>query len=284
MKGARPSVPCDVPRHRQAQTSLRALRSALVLASALCFVVAPAAAAPSDAAVLNEQGLALYEAQDYRHALEKFIGAHALESEPSLLFNIARCYEQLAQLDAALEKYRLFVTTARGEAQALARARASIEAIENTRRAAAAAARSSPPDAQPAPEPAATSSAASSSAAAGLDVRWLALGGSAAFVTLGITFYALGARDHARVSDLPSYGSSGAPADMTWRQAHALVDSGDTKKLVGSISLGLGGALAAGAVALFLSADQAQQQEAQLAVQPSLLRGGGALLLAGRFQ
>jgi tetratricopeptide (TPR) repeat protein len=265
------------------------LGRALVAGSLLGLVAAPVAAqapgsaaravttAETDALALNEQGLAFYAAQDYGHALEKFIGAHALTSEPSLLFNIARCYEQLAQLDSALEKYRLFLATARGEPKAMARARASIATIETKRDASAVQSGSS--DTRAAPEP-----AAAAPTNAGSNWPWLALGGSAAFVAAGVTSYALGARDHARISDLPTYGGTGAPANMTWRQAKALVDSGNSKKLVGGIGLGLGGALAASAVALFLSADRAGQQEAQLGVHPSLLRGGGGLLLAGRFQ
>jgi tetratricopeptide (TPR) repeat protein len=278
----------------------RSLGRALLLGSVFGFVAANAAAqgpgsagaaqvsaaaelaaVEADAAALNEQGLALYAAHDYRHALEKFLGAHALENDPGLLFNIARCYEQLGELDAALEKYELFVATADGKAAGLARARASLVELEGARRVSASAARSSTSESPGARRP---KEPASSSAFGADEWRWLTLGSSAALVAVGATVYALGARDHARITDLPEYGKSDAPAGMTWRQANALVHSGDTKKLVGGISLGLGGALAATALALFLSADRAGQEEATLAVQPSVLRGGGALLLAGTFR
>ena len=69
-----------------------------------------------DAAELNERGLSLYSAQDYRHALESFIGAYSLENDPNLLFNMGRCYEQLHELDAALEKYQQFVDSPESDA------------------------------------------------------------------------------------------------------------------------------------------------------------------------
>ena len=63
------------------------LRAALLAAASFCVTAAPAVAqtgapraagdlvaAKSGAEQLNEQGLGLYAEQDYRHALEKFIG------------------------------------------------------------------------------------------------------------------------------------------------------------------------------------------------------------------
>src|SRR6188768_3442054 len=57
------------------------------------------------AAELNESGARLYRARDYRQAIEKFIEAYAIDRDANLLFNIARCYEELGDTGAAIEKY-----------------------------------------------------------------------------------------------------------------------------------------------------------------------------------
>ena len=55
---------------------------------------------------LNEAGAKYYSARSYRRAIEKFIEAYAIDRDPNLLFNIARCYEELGETAAAIEKYR----------------------------------------------------------------------------------------------------------------------------------------------------------------------------------
>lgn len=254
--------------------------------------VAPAAAAgraaPShtasngrsaaQAAELNERGLERYAAGDYRHALEDFIEAHALDGDPNALFNIARCYERLGERDAALEKYQLFVATAGADAAGVERARASIALLESARDASAAdseraSAGASEPPAARAPAPG--------------EARWLpwaTLGGSVAFIAAGASVYALGAHDHEKITEQPGYGHPDVPVSMTWKQASALVHAGDTKKLMGSIGLGLGGALGAAALTLFLSQSHAEPKEPALAVEPAPLPGGGALSVAGTFR
>jgi tetratricopeptide (TPR) repeat protein len=268
---------------------LHTLKLALIAGSALGLVAVPAAARgdaktvatraqPSpdaDPAALNEQGLDLYGAGDYRHALEKFIEAHALESDPNLLFNMGRCYEQLGEPDAALEKYESFLAAAGGDPAGVERARVASAALR-ARREQSPRSRALPGPGEPASPP--------SSAAAAAWVPWVTLGSGAAFVVVGATFYALGAHDHARVTELPEYDHPDVPASMTWKRAHALVRSGDTKKLVGGISLGLGGAAAAAALALLLTEDRAERPAPSLAVEPSALRGGGGLVVAGTFR
>lgn len=269
------------------------------------FVAAPASAesaaaadsapdavpAPKDAAVqdgtdraaqLNEQGLSLYAARDYRHAIEHFIGALALEEDPNLLFNIGRCYEQLGQLDAALEKYEQFVTARESDAAGVARARASIEGITAARQARKRASRRADfplvrsfPVSSAAVDPGATQTGG---------VPWLLVGGTVASAAAGATAYALGARDHAQVTRLPEYGKGDVRAGMTWRRASALVDSGNTKKLAGGILLGVGGALGITTVALLLSQDHEREPVPAVTVVPTVLGSGGGLLLAGRFR
>ena len=67
-----------------------------------------AAEEPADAArvtELNEAGARFYREKNYRRAIEKFIEAYAIDRDPNLLFNIARCYEELGDTRAAIEKY-----------------------------------------------------------------------------------------------------------------------------------------------------------------------------------
>lgn len=58
---------------------------------------------------LVDEGIALYNAQKYRPALEKFLQAYAIERDPNLLFNMARCYEAQGESAAAIEKYEEYL-------------------------------------------------------------------------------------------------------------------------------------------------------------------------------
>lgn len=266
------------------------LRAALLAAASFSFVAAPAvaqtlapdaagdrAAAKRGAEQLNEQGLELYAEQDYRHALERFIGAYALERDPNLLFNLGRCYEQLGESDAALEKYQQFIAEPSSDAAGVQRARASITAILSEQ---ASGGRQSggpqPSTSAPVPQPSAAVITSRT------DWRpWLTLSGTIAFAAAGATTYALGARDHADVTTLPQYGNSAVPAPMTWKRAEALVHSGNTKKVAGGVLLGMSGALAVVTTALFVSEGR---EDSPAPVAATALRGGGALLLAGSFR
>lgn len=63
------------------------------------------AGAHADYQDLVDEGMVLYKAHKYRPALEKFLQAYAIERDPNLLFNIARCYEAQGENAAAIEKY-----------------------------------------------------------------------------------------------------------------------------------------------------------------------------------
>ena len=67
------------------------------------------ASGESMAPELSEQGLAFYKARDYRRATEKFLQAYAIDPDPNLLFNVARCYQALGDLVAAIEKYEAYL-------------------------------------------------------------------------------------------------------------------------------------------------------------------------------
>jgi hypothetical protein len=113
------------------------------------------------------------------------------------------------------------------------------------------------------------------------------LGGSAAFAVAGTALYLLGANDHAKVTDARGYGDPNSVSDLTRREADDLVSSGDTKKLVGGVSFGLAGALAATYVVLLVSADDESSPEPQpgpalgFSLAPS--RDGTSVLVQGSF-
>lgn len=250
------------------------------------------AAAPSGNASnvqqLNEEGAALYGARDYRRAIEKFIQAYAIDTDPNLLFNIARCYEELGEIDAAIEKYQAFLKTPGADARGRQRARDSIRALEQSKNAA--------PQAGAAPQTATTEAAEPESqptnmtttgdaADAGSAWPWLTLGGSVVFAAVGTTFYVLGAGDHADITDAGGYDDPDGVSPMTRREADALVSSGNTKKVIGGIGLGVAGALAITYVALVLSEDEEEEDVSQpsLGFSVSPGRSGAAVSVQGSF-
>jgi hypothetical protein len=203
-------------------------------------------------AELNESGAKLYADRNYRRAIEKFIEAYAIDHDPNLLFNIARCYEELGETDAAIEKYQAFVAAPGADTDGRLRAQDSLKALEKLRtegpapkpgQASDAAAPAADPHAEPGAE----------SQTSGSVLPWVALGAGVVATGLGTTLYVLGVHDHDRVTNAPGYGERGSVHPMTEREARALVSSGDTKKIVGGVSLGLGGALIATGAVLFLS-------------------------------
>jgi hypothetical protein len=236
------------------------------------------ATSPTNVAQLNEEGASLYAARDYRRAIEKFIQAYAVDSDPNLLFNIARCYEELGEVDAAIEKYEAFLKTPGADTRGRQRARESLQTLRES-------------GSKPSGTSAAvsTSSAATPSAEVGAETTkghgnwpWVALGGSVVFAAVGTTFYVLGVSDHNQVTDAEGYGDPAAVSGMTRSEAEALVSSGDTKKLVGGISLGIAGALAATYVVLLVTGDDPAPSE-----QPSLAFDlsphGSSVMLQGSF-
>lgn len=246
---------------------------------------APAPASPASVAQLNEEGAALYAGRDYRRAIEKFIQAYAVDSDPNLLFNIARCYEELGEIDAAIEKYETFLKTPGADTRGRQRARESLATLREARDRAA-----EPPPAR-APAAAETSAAApaappAEAAETSSVLPWVTLGGSLAFAAVGTTFYLMGASDHGKVTDARGYGDSSAVSDMTRREADDLVSSGDTKKLIGGISFGLAGALAATYVVLLITDDETASEPGpagNLALSLAPSPRGGQLSLQGSF-
>lgn len=250
--------------------------------------LAVAAEPPDDAASarvaeLNESGAKLYADRSYRRAIEKFIEAYAIDHDPNLLFNIARCYEELGETDAAIEKYQEFVAAPGADTGGRARAQESMKALEKLRsegpppRAAASGDDTPPPAAAPDPT--------AETGGSGSVLPWVTLGAGVLAAGAGTTFYVLGVRDHGRVTSAPGYGDAGSVHPMTEREARSLVSAGDTKKLVGGVGLGLGGALIATSAVLFLSGKQESPRngDAALSFTVDPRPRSAALVVSGRF-
>jgi hypothetical protein len=262
----------------------------LFLASVLATGVAGAEPSGGDAAdapaarisELNESGAKAYAERNYRTAIEKFVEAYAIDHDPNLLFNIARCYEKLGDAAAAIEKYEAFIAAPGADTEGRLKAKASLRELRELERqggaSSATASDATPEPDGPSPDPAAPSSSSSPRL-----WPWLALGGGIVVTGVGATFYVLGVRDHDQVTHAPGYADGNAVHPMTRAEAQSYVASGDRKKLVGGIGLGIGGALLATAAVLFVSGGKSSKpaESATLELEPS--PGGAFATYRGSF-
>src|SRR5688572_28062146 len=230
-----PALPNFTPeshsaRRRRPGAALATVLSCCIGASALGAPrLAHADNPPGDtthAVQLNETGSELYAAGNYPAALHAFQRAYALIAEPNLLFNIAGCHERLGQRRQAIEYYRWFLDSPSGNPEGRRRA---IEALSRLDSAPA------PPAPTPTPPPARGEPSA----------FWplATLGAGLLLAGLGAGLYLDGAHDHNEVTSAPGFGDASGSSNMTEVEAHQLIDSGDTKKLIGGIGIGVGSAL-----------------------------------------
>jgi hypothetical protein len=249
-----------------------------------------AAAAPAVSAnTLTEEGIAAYGTRDYRHAVEKFLRAHAMEPDPNLLFNIARCYQALGDREAAMENYQMFLDSADADPSGRRRAEEALAALRRRpggsgAASGAATARSGASAARAAPAAAAVDDGGKSRRV--LPFVGVSLGIAA--VAAGAVVYVLGMRDHDLVTGSPGYGKSGEVDVMTEAEARQFVDSGRNRKLVGGIAMGVGGAVLATSLAVLLIGPTrppagAPPREGRVAVRVSAGGTQAGILLQGRF-
>ena len=234
---------------------------------------APSSEASTSARIaeLNEAGARAYDGRSYRAAIEKFVEAYAIDHDPNLLFNLARCYEKLADFPAAIEKYEAFLAAPGADTEGRVKANTSLVELRRLR---------DQNETKPADRE--QSAAESSSAATGSSVEsgssahgvlpWVTLGAGVVVTGVGVTLYALGVRDHSQVTSSLGYGNPAIVNPLTRAEAQSEVDAGNTKKLIGGIGLGLGGALIATSVVLFVTGkpeSSASAKTAGLTVSPS---------------
>jgi tetratricopeptide (TPR) repeat protein len=227
---------------------------------------------------LNERGSSLYAEGDYRRAVELFLQAYAIDGDPNLLFNIAACYEGLGDRDGALEKYRAFLADPNADPEGRPRAEGAIARLLAHESAQPPHATLEPlvaPVAPPASAPPAAAPGPPAGPKSGGIPQWLpwaVLGGGAALSVVGITIYALGAADHREVTEASGYDDPNAVVRSSREHAEALVESGDTKKVVGATTAAVGGAIVIGSVlwrVLDSSTERADEPSVGVALSPS---------------
>jgi hypothetical protein len=287
--------------------SILAQRVAVPLVLSLCLLVSrlaradeatpadPGVGAPAVAKLTNE-GMTLFRAADYRHALERFLQAATIDQDSNLLFNIARCYEMLGDRDAAIEKYEAFLAKPDADSQGKVRANEAIRMLRDAKARSAAAAAAPPVVAPQAAPPFAIGrnlDAGSGGVNPGDDGGRPLL--TAAVVTLsagvlvtaaGVIAMALGSADHDKVTNSAGYGNPMQVDPLTQTQAQALVDSGNSKQLAGEIAIGVGGALLVTSAVLFVvrSGHGGPDKETRsVAFQFAPSTSGARVLLEGRF-
>lgn len=269
-------MPASTPPSSAPERLCRRLRPARAAALSCCFAASvltasPAARAdepPNDTARavhLNDTGSELYAAGNYGAALQAFQRAYALIAEPNLLFNIAGCHERLGQSRQAIEYYRWFLDSPNGNAEGRRRAIEALSRLDAT---------PAPPAPPALPAPAARIEEPSAFwPLATLSAGILAAG-------LGAGLYLDGAHDHNQVTNAPGFGDATGSSNLTEVRAQQLIESGDTKKLVGGIGIGVGSALIVTHLAITLwraSGDETAPASAEL----RLIPGGWAV--AGKF-
>ncbi|MCU0683504.1 MAG: tetratricopeptide repeat protein [Polyangiaceae bacterium] len=258
----------------------------------VCFSVAPAALAADDATDatnatkraqtvtrLNGEGTAFFKARDFRRALDRFNEAYALEAEPDLLYNIARCHEALGETATAIAKYTRYVEEPGADAEGRARAQEKLRSLKQ----AAPAAPAAGPKAAPSAGSVAPATAPATAARSYSPWTWITLGIGGAAAVGGSAAFLLGVSDHGKVTDDPGYGQPGQVSTLTRARAEELIDSGDRKKTIGVALWGVGGAALVTSTVLFLLERSAKPREraAWLGVTPA--KNGGGFSLQGRF-
>ncbi|MBW2735512.1 MAG: tetratricopeptide repeat protein [Deltaproteobacteria bacterium] len=273
----------------------------LVLALVSLAGFPPALAAPiadpaAKAETLYLEGAALYRARHYQQAVRVFEGAYRVYPEPNLLYNMGRCYEALGRLKDAIERYERFLADNRSAPEGKKKARAKIAMLSQILTktsthgggsggpvASKSKGKGDPTKVSPVdPTPAPHRSPAQSPSRFGVS-KWLVGISALALTGAGAVVFWLGHNDHQEVQDAIDAAGGGIVA-MPQAEAVALVDDGDTKKLIGYALMGAGGAALITSVVLFAlgGADEAPAATSS-SVQVSWMPGGVVLGFGGRF-
>lgn len=91
-----------------------------------------------------------YKGADYNRAVELLTRAYEIRQVPALLYNMAKAYDKLGDVDHAADAYRRYADSADAEPKLKVKAEARLTVLEEAKRKKAAAARAAAP---PPPEP-----------------------------------------------------------------------------------------------------------------------------------
>lgn len=281
MKRARASFPRFAARAAVAIAVAAVAASPGRLPSARADEASPDAAKSAQTVTrLNAEGTSFFKAREFRRALERFNEAYALEAEPDLLYNIARCHEALGESSAAIDKYTRYLEQPGADAEGRARAEEKLRSLRQAQ-----AGRAGPGGAAAAPATRPPAGAAAPEGRSFSPWTWVALGLGGAAAAGGTIAFLAGKSDHDKVTGAENYDradQNDRPSSLTRARARELVDSGDTKKAVGVALWGAGGAaLVTSAVLFALERPKAAERAAAFDFAPG--PGGGLLSLHGRF-
>jgi tetratricopeptide (TPR) repeat protein len=219
---------------------------------------------------LSEDGTTLYQAREYRRAIDKFNQAYAIEPDPNLLYNIAKCHEALGEKDAAIAKYEQFISAPGADSQGRVRAQETVRVLK--------ASRAEPPTSPERRDAQATPAASQPPYGT---IGWVTLAGGVVIGAIGTVVYVLGASDHSKITSATNYNNPGQVVALTEQRANDLRDSGTTKKTVGAVLWGVGGAALALSAVFFVLQSNNSERSVAFGVAPG--PGGGAATLTGRF-
>jgi tetratricopeptide (TPR) repeat protein len=200
---------------------------------------------------LNEEGAAFYHAGEFKKAIGRFEQAYALEPDPNLVFNIARCRQALGEDAAAIEDYERFLKAERADPEGRVKAEHELAALRRAEQ----------------------DRGRSSYLAPALTF----LGAGALIATVGAVAYIGGVNDHKQVTSATNYDNPEKVYGLSRAQAQNLVDSGDRKKIVGGIAMAAGAALIATGAGFVIFGRRS------VAVGLAPQQGGALALAAGRF-
>lgn len=216
---------------------------------------------------LFQEGDELYKQGNFAEAAEKFRAAYALDPNPTLLYNLARSYENLGELDQAADTYREYLqrqpdATDRG---AIERRIETLEQQLEEKRALERAAKQKPeptaPPAERAPEPEQTGPGA---------LPWVVVGVGGAALIAGGVLRLMAEQKHASAED----DGDASSAQDKQENAESLAE-------VSGITLIAGAVVGAVGVSwLLLGSDS---EKAARSPSLGLFAGPGTISLEGRF-
>jgi len=124
----------------------------VILAGSVC-AAATARAETPEAQVerLAAEAVNAYKGADYKRAVELLQQAYEIRQVPALLYNLAKAYDKLGDIDHAYDAYRLYADSAAADPKLKARAEARVALLAEARRKKAAEARAAAPPPPPPP-------------------------------------------------------------------------------------------------------------------------------------
>ncbi|MCA1663305.1 MAG: hypothetical protein LC659_03390 [Myxococcales bacterium] len=102
---------------------------------------ARAESAEAEVERLAAEAVNAYKGADYKRAIELLQRAYEIRQVPALLYNVAKAYDKLGDIDHAYDSYRLYADSAAADPKLKARAEARVTALAEAKRKKAAEAR-----------------------------------------------------------------------------------------------------------------------------------------------